>query len=94
MANDTAPSIVPQSIKFTEEETKEITDMRNGFDQATIAFGKLYLQKLDVERTEAELKQEYRLLEKQEKEFYDGIVKKYGEGTYDPKTNTFTPKKK
>jgi predicted transcriptional regulator len=93
MENET-PTVAPSSVKFTDDETKEITEIRNGFDQATIAFGKFYLQKLDVERLEEELKREFVLLEKQNEEFFDKIVKKYGEGTYDPKTNLFTPKKK
>ena len=91
---NTTPSIVPSTVKFTDEETKEINEIRNGFDQATIAFGKFYLQKIEVEKAETELKREYSLLVTQEKTFLDKIVAKYGEGTYDPKTNVFTPKKK
>jgi len=94
MPETNTPSVVTSAVKFTDEETKEITEIRNGFDQATIAFGKFYLQKLELERAEAELKHEFSLLEKQEKEFLSKIVAKYGEGTYDPKTNVFTPKKK
>lgn len=94
MPENNIPSVVPSSVKFTDEETKEITEIRNGFDQATIAFGKFYLQKLEMDKAETELKQEYSLLEKQEKEFLNRIVAKYGEGTYDPKSNVFTPKKK
>ena len=93
MTNET-PTVVPTTVKFSDEETKEITEIRRGFDQATIAFGQFYLQRLQMERNEVELKREFTLLENQEKTFLDKIVAKYGEGTYDPKTNIFTPKKK
>ena len=93
MANE-IPTVVPQTIKFSEEETKEISEIRRGFDQATITLGQFYIQKIQMERNESELKKEYALLENQEKTFLEKIVAKYGEGTYDPKTNVFTPKKK
>ncbi len=82
-----------EEVKFTTEESTEINQIRLGFEQATIEFGKLYLEKLSLEKAEEALKNELALLEKQEKEFYDKIVTKYGEGTYDTGTNTFRPKK-
>lgn len=91
---NTTPTVVPSTIKFTEEETKSITEIRNGYDNATVAFGRLYLQKRVIEKAEHDLNNEYLLLEKQEKEFLEKIVAKYGEGTYDPKSNVFTPNKK
>ena len=92
---NTTPTIVPPStIKFTEEETKEITGILDGFDHAIVAFGKLYLQKVQMEKQENDLKHEYQLLQEQEKSFLDKIVVKYGEGAYDPSTGVFTPVKK
>ncbi len=91
----TAPTIVPSvGNKFTTEEIKEITDIREGFDKATVAFGKFYLQKRAIESFEKQLNEELAQLEKEEKTFLDKIVAKYGEGSYDPTTGIFTPNKK
>ena len=89
----TTPTIVSQSVKFSDEENKELVEIKSGFDKATTEFGRLYLQKIEIDKIENSLKKEYSLLEKQEKEFFTKIVTKYGEGTYDPKTNIFTPQK-
>ena len=94
MENITSPTVVqsaPDSVKFTEEETKEITEIRTGFDQAIVAFGRVHLQRLGLDKVEVEMKKEYEVLEKQEKDFFQKIVAKYGEGNYDPATNVFTP---
>lgn len=82
-----------KQVKFSEEEINEINQISAGFDKATVAFGKLYLQKMEMEEMEKTLRSEFDLLVKEEKEFYNRIVEKYGEGSYDPKTQIFTPKK-
>ena len=92
MENDT-PSVIQKTVKFTPEEMKEISDISAGFDEATIQFGRFYLRKLEIDNTEKFLKEQLDLLEKQEKAFLDKITAKYGEGTYDPTTGIFTPKK-
>jgi hypothetical protein len=81
-------------VKFTAEEMKEIADVRDGFDKAVVAFGRFYLQQRELKRTEERLTSELALMEKNEKDFLDKIVAKYGEGNYDPATGIFTPKKK
>jgi DNA-binding transcriptional MerR regulator len=92
---NTTPTIVPPAgNKFTAEEIKEIAEIRDGFDKATVTFGKLYLQKREMEKVEKQLTEELSQLEKEEKTFLDKIVAKYGEGSYDPTTGIFTPNKK
>lgn len=89
------PTITPPTNnKFTADEMKQLADIREGHDKATVAFGKFALQKIAMEKAEAQLRSEFDLLEAQEKEFLDKIVAKYGEGQYDPTTGVFTPKKK
>jgi predicted transcriptional regulator len=80
--------------KFTTEEQREIKSIRDGFDRATVTFGNLYLQKLELEKHEKQLQKEFELLQNQEKSFIDKVVAKYGEGTYDQATGVFTPGKK
>jgi len=82
------------STKFTTDEQGEIKSIRDGFDRATITFGNIYLQKLELEKHENQLRKEFELLQDQEKSFLDKIVAKYGEGTYDQATGVFTPRKK
>jgi hypothetical protein len=95
MENITTPAVMVDSpVKFTGDEAKELAEIRVGFEKATITFGKFYLQRRDLEKAEAQLNAEMALLEKQEKAFLDRIVAKYGEGSYDPQTDVFTPKKK
>jgi hypothetical protein len=94
MENDTPTVVNNSSVKFTDDESKELADIRAGFDKAAITFGRLYLRRRDLEKTEAHLTTELDLLEKQEKAFLDKIVAKYGEGTYDSTTGIYTPKKK
>jgi len=92
---NTAPTIVqPVGNKFTAEEMKEIAEIRDNFDKATVTFGKFYLQKREMEKAEKQLTEELEQLEKEEKMFLDKIVSKYGEGSYDPTTGIFTPNKK
>jgi sugar-specific transcriptional regulator TrmB len=98
MENETTPKIVSaiasSPTKFTAEEMKEIADIREGFDKAIAAFGKFYLQQRELKRNEERMNAELILMEKNEKEFLDKIVAKYGEGNYDPSTGIFTAKKK
>jgi hypothetical protein len=90
--NDTPPQVVKNNvIKFSDEELKELTEIREAFDKATVSFGRLYLRKLEVQRTETEMNSELSLLESQEKEFLKKINAKYGDGTFDPVNNVFTP---
>ena len=90
---DSAPPQVLTTIKFTEAEVKEISNIRDGFDKAVVSFGDLYLQKIEMETFENSLKAEYARLKAQEKSFLDKIVQKYGEGSYDSTTGIYTPKK-
>lgn len=91
---NTEPTIINQAVNFSEEETREISEVSKDFENIKAAFGNLSFQKLAVERVEEDLKSKFRLLEKKEESFFNKIIKKYGEGVYDPKTNTFTPNKK
>jgi predicted transcriptional regulator len=97
MEQSTIKETLPTTLtptKFTVDEQGEIKSIRDGFDRATVTFGNLYLQKLDLEKHEKQLQKEFELLQSQEKAFLDKIVAKYGEGTYDQSTGVFTSRKK
>jgi len=86
--------------KFSEEElktVKEIQDeyvrMQNRFGQVSIAKIRVEEQLSAIEKTEKQLHESYQNLQNKEKDFLDGITKKYGEGTLNPDTGDFTPNK-
>jgi hypothetical protein len=79
--------------KFTEAEINELAAIRESFDQVTITLGQLEMQKRNLKKNEQQLNERIIALESQEKVFLDGIVAKYGEGSFDIATGIFTPKK-
>jgi len=83
----------PTSTKFSDSEITELATIREAFEQITVSLGQLEMQKRDVKKNEQRLSERLTALEIQEKSFLDGVVAKYGEGTFDIATGIFTPKK-
>lgn len=79
------------NIKFTEEEMKTLQDLQKSHNDATLAFGSVYLQKKQLEELEVGLNNEFQTLKTRENSFMADVVKKYGEGSVDPNTGIFTP---
>lgn len=82
-----------QPKKFSPEEMKELVEIKKTYEQLTVALGQLQLQKREHEKNSRLVEEELVLAEKKEKEFLEKILKKFGEGTVDPETGVFTPKK-
>lgn len=80
-------------IKFTEEEMKEIKDIREAYERLTLSLGQLYLQKRELDNSERRINTELENTENTEKLVLQKILQKYGEGTVDPDTGVFTPRK-
>jgi hypothetical protein len=80
-------------VKFTQEEVAEVTAIREGYDTAVVALGRLEWQRRELQKAEAKLNDEIVQLESREKQFMDAVVAKYGEGTFDIATGIFTPRK-
>lgn len=88
-----------ESQKFTTEELKQITDLRNGHAQKINEFGQVELellltkQRMDsLEQTKLDLRAQYISLQEQEKQLVADLNKKYGEGTVDLESGEFVPK--
>jgi hypothetical protein len=79
--------------KFSQDEIEEISAIRQGYEETTLALGQLELQKREVKKNETRINERLVAIENQEKVFLDKIVAKYGEGTFDINTGIFTPKK-
>jgi hypothetical protein len=86
------------SKKFTEEEIKELTDLRNKYTEITVLFGQLEIQKemltrqLDqVKKTIVENWENYNNLILSEDTIIKKLNEKYGEGTLDLDSGEFIP---
>jgi hypothetical protein len=91
--NTNTQPLVNQPTKFNEAEIAELTEIRQAYDQTTLALGQLELQKREVKKNETKIEEKLIAVEAQEKLFLDKIVAKYGEGSFDISTGLFTPKK-
>ena len=85
-------------VKFTEEEMGSLKEIQESYFNIQTEYGKLELtrirleQQLDVlDNTDDDLKEKFIQTQTTEKEFLDGITKKYGEGTLDQDSSIFTP---
>tara|TARA_R100001443_G_scaffold74900_1_gene82492 strand:+ start:1028 stop:1306 length:279 start_codon:yes stop_codon:yes gene_type:complete len=88
-----------ETQKFTTEELKRITDLRNAHAQKINEFGQIELellltsQRMDtLQETKEDLRAQYISLQEQEKELVADFNKKYGQGTVDLESGEFVPK--
>ena len=86
--------------KFTEDELKKVKEIQdsyfkiqNDFGQLNITRLRLEKQLISVEEQEETLNNSFFETQDSEIKFLEGITKKYGQGTLDPKTGVFTPNK-
>ena len=61
------------------------------FHNLSFQFGQLYIRKIELEKEEISLKKELESLEKEEINIAKKLTNKYGKGSIDLKTGTFTP---
>ena len=83
--------------KFTKEELDEINEIQKKYASIQLKLGQLGFAKLRIDNeintiqsSEQLLRGEYKETQDEEEKFIEGITKKYGEGTLDPKTGIFT----
>lgn len=84
-----------ETIQFTEEEVQSINQLRQDVANVFTQLGQLTIEKnrrLDeLDDLEEGLIEKHQELQKKEQEIFKGLNEKYGDGNYDPITNTFTP---
>ena len=84
-----------EQIKFTEDEIKEINDLRFEVGSVFIQLGQIQIEKKkrleELELGETELLNKYKELVAKEDTLFKGLNEKYGDGDYDPNTGIFTP---
>ena len=81
-------------VKFTEDELKELSTIRDAYNQITVSLGQIQMQKREVDRSEKRVQERLLSIETAEKTFLDKIVGKYGEGEFNVESGLFMPKKK
>ena len=87
-------------VKFTEEEMKSLRGIQESYFNVQNEYGKLELSRIRLEQQldgldtmDNGLREKFVQTQSTEKEFLDGITKKYGEGTLDQESGVFIPTK-
>ena len=91
---------MPEEIKFTEEELKQVQDIQTSYADVTNKLGQLSISKERLKQQEELLLKQHNDLfsnfgkvQEDEQKFLDTITEKYGQGTLNPETGVFTPNK-
>jgi len=87
-----------EKMKFSDDEMKKLQELQTSYQSKTIEFGQLRVQSIllkqqlsALEQQEAQMEVDYSNIQKNERDLVDELNKKYGPGTLDPSTGTFTP---
>ena len=94
MAEEKIPS--PEEIKgevkkFTKEELDSLRSFQSRMEQVITQLGRVHLSKIKLDEQENLLKNEIKNIEKAEQELAQTLTNKYGKGSLDIETGTFTP---
>ena len=87
-----------EPVKFNEEERKELSELQTGYSQVIFEFGKMYLERLNIEQAFAQLAEMEKGLQdklmdyrKREEDWTKKMAEKYGDGSLDIINGTFIP---
>ena len=84
---------MPEEVKFTEEELKQVQNIQANYSNVQNKFGQLKMAQIRLDEQEVELEESLKSIQTEEKKFLDGITEKYGEGSLNSETGVFTPNK-
>ena len=82
-----------EEIKFTDDEIENLKDLQKGYLEVQSQFGQVAMSKIKLEETETKLKSQLANLEKKEVTLAKNLSDKYGKGSIDLESGTFTPSK-
>ena len=86
------PSDIKSSpTSFSEQELKEIKDLRMSLNTLTFQLGQLSVEKIKLEEQENIFKNQFKDLENKEISIAKKLSSKYGKGSIDIETGTFIP---
>jgi len=87
-----------KSIKFTNDEIKQINDLRLEVSGVFTQLGQISIEKKkklfelsELEKKEEPLAAQHNKLVVVEQELFKSLNKKYGDGNYNPENGVFTP---
>ena len=80
-----------KDIKFSDDELKQITEIRTSYAEITNRFGQITLTKYNLQKQEEQAEIDFESIKVKEQEVLKTITEKYGPGTLDPNTGVFTP---
>jgi hypothetical protein len=83
--------IMPEEVKFTEEELKQVQNIQRSYANIQNQFGQLKITQIRLDNDEVVLEDALKSIQDEEKKFLDGITDKYGQGTLNPETGVFIP---
>jgi hypothetical protein len=83
--------IMPEEVKFTEEELTQVQNIQKSYANVQNQFGQLKLAQIRLDNDEVVLEDALKSIQDEEKKFLDGITEKYGQGSLNPETGVFTP---
>ncbi len=82
---------MPEEVKFTEEELKQVQNIQTSYANVQNQFGQLKLAQIRLDNQEVDLEDALKQIQSEEKKFLDGITSKYWQGTLNPETGVFVP---
>ena len=78
-----------ENVKFTEEELKQLTDVRDNYESISYEFGQIAIQKVLLQERDEEIKEKLKSKVVGET-LGEALQKKYGVGSLDIETGEFT----
>ena len=94
MAEEKIPSpkeIKEKVTKFTSEEINSLKSFQSRMEQVVTQLGRVHFSKIKLNEQENMLKDEIKKIEREEQELAQTLTTKYGKGSLDIETGTFTP---
>ena len=86
------PSDIKSSpVSFSEDELKELKDLRMSLNTLTFQLGQISVEKIRLEESKNTLKNQLKTLEKKQISIAKKLSSKYGKGSIDIETGTFIP---
>ena len=79
------------TIKLTEDEIKELTEIRNSFSNLTLMIGETEVGITNLTNRKEDLISNLRKLDEKQGDLSKKLESKYGKGSVSLETNEFTP---
>ena len=79
------------TIKLTEDEVKELTEIRNNFSNVTLMIGETEVGLTNLNARKEELINTLKKLDEKQGDLSKKLESKYGKGSVSLETNEFTP---